>query len=151
MASFLFFCLIWISWLANRSRLDLSLNLFFYFIPEFLCILPWGQSCGRQLYDDKGVIAARPSVAASWASVGLMTAIVLRCLCCPCHRLVSLLPLLPLAAFGVIVAIVAIVAVVTIVAVVAVVAIVAITLFAPVTFALATIVVTLAVIATWFS
>jgi hypothetical protein len=85
-------------------------------------------------------------MAASWASAGSMTAIVLHCLCCCRHRLVSLLPSLPLAAsslFGVIVAIVAIVAVVAVVAVV--------TLFAPVTITLATIVVTLAVVAAWFS
>jgi hypothetical protein len=148
-----FLGLIWIGWPAYRSKLDLGLHLFFSFAPDFLCIPPWGQSCGRQLYDDKGVIAAQPSVAASWASAGLMTAIVLHCLCCPRHRLVSSLPPLPLAAlslFGVIVTIVAIVAVIAAVAVVAIVAIVAITLFAPVTIALATVVVTLAVIAAWF-
>ncbi len=63
------------------------------------------------------------------------------------------MPLSPLAAsllFGVIIAIVAIVAVAAIIAVVPVVAIVAVALFDPVTVALATIVVTLAVVATWF-
>jgi hypothetical protein len=83
-----------------------------------------------------------------------MMAIVLRCLCCRHHHLVSSLPSSPLAAsslFGVIVAIVAIVAVVPIVAVVAVIAIVAVALFDPVTVALATVVVTLAVVAAWFS
>jgi hypothetical protein len=66
---------------------------------------------------------------------------------------VSLLPLSPLAAsllFGVIITIVAIVAFVAVVAVGAVDAIVAIALFDPVTVALATVVVTLAVVAAWF-
>ena len=58
---FVFFCLIWIGWPANKYRLDLGLKIFIYFIPDFLCIPLWGQSCGRQLYDDEGVIAARPS------------------------------------------------------------------------------------------
>jgi hypothetical protein len=92
-------------------------------------------------------------MAASWASAGLMTAIVLRCLCCRHHCLVSLLPSSPLASsllFGVIVTIVAIVAIVAIIAVVAVVAIVAVALFDPVTVTLATVVVTLAVVAAWF-
>jgi hypothetical protein len=74
-----------------------------------------------------------------------MTAIVLRCLCCHHHRLVSSIPSSPLAAsllFGVIVAIIAIVDVVAVVAVVA--------LFAPVTVALATVILTLAVVAAWF-
>jgi hypothetical protein len=60
-------------------------------------------------------------MAASWASVGSMMAIVLRCLCCRHHCLVSLLPLSTLVAsllFGVIVPIVAIVAVVAVVTVV---------------------------------
>jgi hypothetical protein len=93
-------------------------------------------------------------MAASWASAGSMMAIILLCLYCRCHCLVSLLPSSPLAAsllFGVIVAIVAIVTIVAVVAVVAVIAIVAVTLFDPVIITLATIVVTLAVIATWFS
>jgi hypothetical protein len=84
-------------------------------------------------------------MAAFWASAGSMTAIVLRCLCCRRHCLVSLLHSLPLVAlllFGVIVTIVAIVTVVAIVGVVA--------LFAPVTIALATVIVTLAVVAAWF-
>jgi hypothetical protein len=75
-----------------------------------------------------------------------MTAIIFHCQCCRHHRLVSSLLSLPLAAsllFGVIVTIVAIVAVIAVVAVVA--------LFAPVTVALATILVTLAVVAAWFS
>jgi hypothetical protein len=83
-----------------------------------------------------------------------MTAIVLRCLCCHHHRLVSSLHLSPLAAlllFGVIVTIVAIVAIVAVIAVVAVIAIVAVALFAPVTVALATVFITLAVVAAWFS
>jgi hypothetical protein len=82
---------------------------------------------------------------ASWASAGLMTAIVLRCLWCRCHHLVSLLPLLPVLAsslFGVLVAIVAIVAVIPVIAVVA--------LFAPDTNTHATFIVTLAVVAAWF-
>jgi hypothetical protein len=82
-----------------------------------------------------------------------MTAIILRCLCCRHHHLVFLLPLSPLAAlslFGVIIAIVAIVAVVATIAVVPVIAIVAVAHFDPVTFDLATIVVTLAVVAAWF-
>ncbi len=64
------------------------------------------------------------------------------------------MPLSSLAAsslFGVIVTIVAIVAVVAVVAVVAIVAIIAVALFDPVTVALATAVVTLAVVAAWFS
>jgi hypothetical protein len=94
------------------------------------------------------------AMAASWASAGSMMAIVLHCLCCRRHHLVSSLPSSPLAAsllFGVIVAIIAIVAVVAVVTVIAVVTIVAVALFDPVTVALATIVVTLAVVATWFS
>ena len=63
------------------------------------------------------------------------------------------MPSSPLAAsllFGFIVAIIAIVAVVVVLAVVAIVAIVAVALFDPVTVALATIFVTLAVVAAWF-
>jgi hypothetical protein len=93
-------------------------------------------------------------MAASWASAGTMMAIVLHCLCCHRHCLASLLPSSPLEAlllFGVIVTIIAIVAVVAVATVVAIVAIVAVALFDPVAVALATVVVTLAVIATWFS
>ncbi len=89
-------------------------------------------------------------MAASWASAGSMTPIVLRCLCCRRHHLVSLLPLLPLAAsslFCVIIAIFAIATVIAGFAIVAVVAIVAIALFAPITVALATVVITLAAVA----
>jgi hypothetical protein len=93
------------------------------------------------------------AMAASWASAGSMMAIVLHCLCCCHHCLVSLLPLSPLAAsllFGVIVTIVAIVAIVAIVTVVAIVAILVIALFDPVTVTLATYIITLAVVVTWF-
>ncbi len=87
------------------------------------------------------------------ASAGLTMPIILHYLCCHRHRLVSSLPSLPLAAsllFGVIVAIFPIATVIAIVTVVAVIAIIAIALFAPVTFALATVVVTLAAVPTWF-
>jgi hypothetical protein len=30
-------------------------NFIFCFDPDFLCIPPWDQSCGRQLYDDEGI------------------------------------------------------------------------------------------------
>jgi hypothetical protein len=85
-------------------------------------------------------------MAASWASAGSTTPIVLRCLCCCHHCLVSLLPSLPLAAsslFGVIVTIFAINAVIAGIAVVIIIAIVAIALFVPITIALATVVITM--------
>jgi hypothetical protein len=73
-------------------------------------------------------------MAASWASAGLTTPIVLCCLCCCHHCLVSLLPLLPLATlllFCIIVAIFAIATVIAVLALIAVVTIVAIALFTP--------------------
>jgi hypothetical protein len=147
-----------LDWLAGQPiQIFFAVQTSFCFGQDFLCIPPWGQSCGRQLHDDKGVIAVR--WLAQWQHPGDDDVPHRDCLCwiddahhpplslLSSYHLVSSLPLSPLMSsslFGIIVAIVAIVASVTVVAIVAV------ALFAPVTISLATIVVTLAVVAAWF-
>jgi hypothetical protein len=48
-----------LDWFASQP-IQICFAVHIFFGPDFLCILLWGQSCGRQLYDDIGVIVAWP-------------------------------------------------------------------------------------------